>query len=882
MGIFSKIAEKIIGSKNDRILKKLWPIVEKVNSLEPQMEKLSDEQLRDKTEEFKERLKKGETLDDLLPEAYAVVREAAKRTLGQRHFDVQVLGAIVLHTGNIAEMKTGEGKTLTATMPAYLNALTGRGVHIVTVNDYLAKRDAQWMGPIYHMLGLKVGVIQNETEDGRPLPSFIYDPEYETDDVRYKHLRPVSRKEAYLADITYGVHSEFGFDYLRDNMVRSLDEKVQRGHYYAIIDEVDSILIDEARTPLIISGPSIDSPEVYRLADKIVRQLKKGVDYKVDYEGSKRGTVYLTEEGIAKIEKLLKVDNLFDYRYMDLFHYINQALVAHALYKRDVDYVVKNGQVILVDEYTGRLQFGKRLSDGLHQAIEAKEGVRIVQETQTLARISYQNYFRMYEKLAGMTGTAKTEEKEFIEIYGMHVVVIPTNKPMIRIDYPDVVYRTEEAKFRAVVREIKELYKQGRPVLVGTTSIEKSEKLSRMLKKEGIPHQVLNAKEHEREAEIIKKAGQPYAVTVATNMAGRGVDIVLGEGVAEKGGLHVIGTERHDSRRIDNQLRGRAGRQGDPGSSRFYVSLEDDLLQKFGSQKLKSLMEKLGMDDDTPIEHPWVTKAIEKAQKRVEEMHFEMRKYLLKFDDIINTQRKIIYEQRDMILRQENLKDEILAMLEEVVEERLEEFLPDRDPEEGNIEGLISWVKSAYNLDMNSWDVDPRSLSYDELKERLISELKAAYERREQELGEEQMRKLERLVMLDRIDYHWMNALREIDYVEEGIGLRGYGGKDPLIEFQREAFEIFTNMVRRIKEDVTEYMFKAVLTTEAAPRSRYPAWGRMRAGAPVRSAPSAEAAQAAQTSRKKKKTKGRRKNKIGRNDPCPCGSGKKYKKCCGR
>ncbi|HID56452.1 TPA: preprotein translocase subunit SecA, partial [Candidatus Poribacteria bacterium] len=851
-----KLVDKIIGSKNDRVLKKLWPIVERVNALEPQIKKLTDDELRKKTDEFKERLKRGETLDDLLPEAFAVVREAAVRTLGQRHYDVQVLGAIVLHTGNIAEMKTGEGKTLAATMPAYLNALTGKGVHIATVNDYLARRDAEWMGPIYELLGLSVGVTYS-------MP----------------HLPPEEvyrrKKEAYNADITYGVHSEFGFDYLRDNMALSLDQKVQRGHYYAIVDEVDSILIDEARTPLIISGSRAESTDIYKLANAVVLQLREGVDYEVDHKESKRGTVYLTEEGVAKVERILKIDNLFDYKNMDLFHYINQALIAHTLYKKDVDYVVTNGQVIIVDEYTGRLQYGRRFSDGLHQALEAKEHVKIIEETQTLARISYQNYFRMYEKLAGMTGTAATEEKEFIEIYGMHVVVIPTNKPMIRIDYPDVVYKTEDAKFRAVVREIKELYKQGRPVLVGTISIEKSERLSRMLKKERIPHQVLNAKNHAAEAEIIKKAGQPYSVTIATNMAGRGVDIVLGEGVVEMGGLHIIGTERHDSRRIDNQLRGRAGRQGDPGSSRFYVSLEDDLMQKFGSERLKSIMSKVGMDDNSPIEHPWITKAIEKAQKRVEEKHFEARKYLLKFDDVINAQRQVIYEQRDMILKGENLKDEILAMLEEVVEDKLDEFTPkEMNPDEWDVDGLAGWVKSTYGLDILSWEINPRNLSYDELYERLISELKAAYGRREKELGEEEMRRLERLVMLDRLDYHWMEALHNIDYLEEGIGLRGYAGRDPLIEFKKEAFEIFSSMIWKLKEEVTEYMFKAVLTTaEAAPKRRATP-NATGGGRSPRSAPTARASGRA-TSKTKGATskKGRKRRKIGRNDPCPCGSG---------
>ncbi|RMF86616.1 MAG: preprotein translocase subunit SecA, partial [Nitrospinota bacterium] len=640
-----RILTKIIGSKNERELRRLQPLVDRINQLEPSVQRLSDAQLQAKTAEFKQRIANGEPLDSLLCEAFAVVREVARRVLNMRHFDVQLIGGIVLHEGKIAEMKTGEGKTLVATLPVYLNSLTGRGVHVVTVNDYLARRDSEWMGGIYRFLGLEVGTIQHDMDDN-------------------------ARRKAYQADVTYGTNNEFGFDYLRDNMKFSLEDYVQRELHYAIVDEVDSILIDEARTPLIISGPAEESTDKYYIIDRIIPRLRRDRDYTVD---EKLRTVTLTEEGVARVEKLLHVDNLYDPANIETLHHVNQALKAHVLFKRDVDYVVKDGQVIIVDEFTGRLMPGRRYSDGLHQALEAKERVKVANENQTLASITFQNYFRMYEKLAGMTGTADTEAEEFHEIYGLDVVVIPTNRPLIRYNYPDVVYRTEREKFQAVVEEIIELHRQGRPVLVGTTSIEKSERLSRMLKARGIPHHVLNAKHHEKEAEIVAQAGQRGAVTIATNMAGRGTDIVLGEGVAQLGGLHIIGTERHESRRIDNQLRGRAGRQGDPGSSRFYLSLEDDLLRIFGSDRISGIMNKLGMEEGVPIEHKMITRAIENAQRKVEGHNFDIRKHLLEYDDVMNKQREVIYEQRRQILKGgPELREMLLEFLEEVVDDLLE------------------------------------------------------------------------------------------------------------------------------------------------------------------------------------------------------------------
>ncbi len=905
--MFTKLLAKIVGTKNERELKRLRPIVARINELEPQIKELSDAELKAKTPEFKERLARGESLDDLLPEAFAVVREVGRRVLGMRHFDVQLMGGIVLHEGKIAEMKTGEGKTLVATLPAYLNALTGKGVHIVTVNDYLAKRDAKWMGEIYRFLGLSVGVIVSGMDDAE-------------------------RKKAYACDITYGTNNEFGFDYLRDNMKYSLEDMVQRGHYYAIVDEVDSILIDEARTPLIISGPSEESTEIYYHIDKLVRQLKKEVHFTIE---EKTKTAMLTEEGVAEMERLLGIENLYDPRHMNLVHHINQALRAHHLFHRDVDYIVKDGKVIIVDEFTGRLMPGRRWSDGLHQAIEAKEGVRIERENQTLATITFQNYFRMYEKLAGMTGTAETEATEFKEIYDLDVVVIPTHKPMIRIDHPDVVYRTEREKFEAVVKEIVELHKQGRPVLVGTTSIEKSERLSRMLKKKKIPHQVLNAKYHEKEAAIIAQAGRSGAVTIATNMAGRGVDILLGgnpEGLAKEalaaegydldsidsaawnealqmaksgedptkkyperwaevlyekvkecqknyekvkalGGLHIIGTERHESRRIDNQLRGRAGRQGDPGSSRFYLSLEDELLRLFGSDKLQGLMDKLGMEEGEPIEHSFLSKAIEQAQKKVEAHNFEIRKHLLEYDDVMNRQREVIYNQRKEILASESIKDWILNMIDDVVANIVDEFAEEKaPPSEWDLKALSERFRGIFGFVP---EIPEEVRDAEELIEALKDQAYKAYEHKEEELGEELLRQLERMFLLHTIDALWKDHLLSMDRLREGIGLRGYAQQDPLQEYKREAFEMFAQLVERIKEQTLGYLYRVQVTREEEVEHLEEERRRRHLRLVYSRGEEGQA-------EKPKRQPIRRGRKIGRNDPCPCGSGKKYKKCCGR
>lgn len=861
--MLQSVLTKVFGTKHERDIKKLQPLVDQVNSLEPSLKVLSDEQLRNKTDEFKERLAKGETLDDLLVEAYAVVREAAVRTLGQRHYDVQVIGAIVLHQGKIAEMKTGEGKTLAATMPAYLNALTGKGVHIVTPNYYLAYRDSEWMGVIYKFLGLSVGLILNNmsVKGERLVP---------------QEMSVEEKRQNYNADITYGVNDAFGFDYLRDNRAVHSDMRVQRELNYAIVDEVDFILIDEARTPLIISGRSEKSAELYYTINRIIPRLKSDAHYQIDEKNTSKGTVVLTDEGIAQVEHLLGVSNLYDMQNISLVHHVEQALAAHTLWKRDVDYVVKDGKVLIVDEFTGRIQPGRRWADGLHQAIEAKEHVRIEEENLSIARITYQNYFRLYNKLAGMTGTAETEAAEFSEIYKLDVVVIPTNEPMIRTDHPDVIYRTEREKFDAIIDEIVQMNDIGRPVLVGTRSIETSERLSKLLKQKHIPHHVLNAKYHDKEAEIIKHAGEFKAATIATNMAGRGVDIALGEGVVELSGLHIVGTERHESRRIDNQLRGRSGRQGDPGSSRFYLSLEDELMRRFGSEKLSNAMEWLGMKEGVPIEHPWVTKAIENAQRRVEGHNFEIRKHILKYDDVRNTQRSVIYEQRNMVLEGENLKDEILGMLEEVVDDYLDMYVGEGlDTSDWDIQGLIDWVRQTFLVDISRWSPKPESLSYDEIREKLLKILPDLYEEREQQMGSETMRELERYVMLDRIDDHWVDHLYNMDYMEEGIGFQAYGQKDPLVEFKREAHDMFSAMIQKIKEEVVEYIFKVKLVEEPArqqqptQRQRRPAPGR-RAVVPMEEAVAVNAPVYGGG------------NKVGRNDPCPCGSGKKYKKCCGR
>lgn len=819
---------------NAREIKKLSKTVAEINSLEQSIAALSDSELRSKTPEFKERIEKGESLDDILPEAFAVVREASKRVMGMRHFDVQLMGGIVLHQGRIAEMKTGEGKTLVATLPAYLNALTGKGVHIVTVNDYLAKRDSEWMGQIYNFLGLEVGLIVHG-------------------------LNSEERRTAYNADITYGTNNELGFDYLRDNMALHKDQLVQRNLHYCIIDEVDSILIDEARTPLIISGQTDKPTDLYYKITKIIPRLKKEEDFTVD---EKANVVTLTEEGIAKVENMLGVDNLYDESNMQLSHHVNQALKAHVLMKRDRDYVVKDNQVIIVDEFTGRLMYGRRFSEGLHQAIEAKEGVKIERESQTLATITFQNFFRMYDKISGMTGTAETEEEEFRKIYGMDVVVIPTNKPMIRTDYSDVVYRTENGKFNAVVEEIEECYRKGQPVLVGTVSIEKSEMLSDMLKKKGIPHQVLNAKYHEQEAEIVAKAGQRGQVTIATNMAGRGTDIVLGEGVKELGGLHIIGTERHESRRIDNQLRGRSGRQGDPGSSRFYVSLEDDLMRLFGADNITGIMDKVGMDDSTPVDHPLISRSIESAQKRVEARNFDIRKHVLEYDDVINQQREVIYKQRRQVLEGENLKDNVLDMIDTVIDRTIDTYgAVSQYPEEWDLKALLSYSEQLF-LPENVFTTDDLAkMEKEEIKEAFKEKAHELYENKEKELGSETMRELERFVILKVVDQKWMDHIDAMDQLRQGIGLRAYGQKDPLVEYKYEGYEMFNRMIADIQEDVVRYIFRVNVVEEPQEQARN--------------------IQENKYDTETKKQPVRREKKVGRNDPCPCGSGKKYKKCCG-
>ena len=966
--MFKGILTKIIGDPNAREIERLQPIVEQINALEPTFEALSDQELRDKTTEFRSRLHAGEPMDSLLPEAFAAVREASKRTIGLRHFDVQLVGGIILHEGKVVEMKTGEGKTLVATLPLYLNALEGRGVHLVTVNDYLAKRDTQWMGPIYHALGLTVGVIQSQTDEGVVQPAFLFDPNYPARDDRYRYLRPVPRREAYLADITYGTNNEFGFDYLRDNMVLDLSQCVQRELHYAIVDEVDNILIDEARTPLIISGPAEESAEAYYTFARLVPRLRPEVDYTVD---EKARIVTLTEEGIGKMERWLGIDNLYSPQNYHLTPYLEQALRAHVLYKRDRDYIVKDNQVIIVDEFTGRLMYGRRYSEGLHQAIEAKEGVPIQRESLTLATITFQNYFRMYEKLAGMTGTAATEAEEFAKIYNLDVVVLPTNveyratygdlvtrrrhldeiAPITfagvlngrenievityenpnnsheryykRLDLPDVVYKDEMAKFRAVVREIEELHKQGRPVLVGTVFIERSEMLSEMLRRRGIPHQVLNAKHHEKEAEIIAQAGRPGAVTIATNMAGRGVDIKLGgdpEGLARAqlrkegvdltqirsaewddavkmlregkdptqkyperwaqvlaemtamcrrdqqkvlrlGGLHVLGTERHEARRIDNQLRGRSGRLGDPGSSRFYVSLEDDLMRRFGGERVKGFMEWAGVDEDVPIEHDLVTKSIENAQVKVEGYNFDIRKHLLEYDDVINQQRNVIYEQRRKILSQDSLKPIILRMVEDEVRE-LVTLHTAGDPDEWDLAGLHAAVKAILPLPPTLTAARWEGLQPQEIEEQLLDLAERLYEEKERELGAEAMRQLERLVMLRVVDTLWIRHLTALDDLREGIGLRAYGQQDPLVTYKREAYEMFQQLTANIEHDIAHTIYHVEVVREPQPRPMR----EMRAGL--------------EGQRPRRPVKAGQ--KVGRNDPCPCGSGKKYKHCHGR
>lgn len=779
--MFNKFFDRLFNGSNERDIKKMRQLVEeKINPQESALKKLSDSSLANKTNAFKARLAKGETLDDILPDAFAVIREASRRVLGMRQFDVQLIGGIILHRGNIAEMGTGEGKTLVATAPVYLNALEGKGAHVITVNDYLAKRDSEWMGQVYKFLGLSVGLI-------------VHDLDFE------------QRKIAYNSDITYGTNNEFGFDYLRDNMVSSLDQMVQRPLHYCLIDEVDSILIDEARTPLIISGPGQKSTDNYYVMSKLVPQLKLGEDYTID---EKQKTVAPTEAGVSKMEKMLKVDNLYDTDNLELNHLFVQALRAQAMMERDRDYVVKDGEVVIVDEFTGRLMYGRRYSDGLHQAIEAKEGLQVQRESQTLATITFQNYFRMYDKLAGMTGTAKTEEQEFIKIYGLEVFQVPTNRPVQRKDLPDVIFKTKRGKYRAVVREIERRHATGQPMLIGTTSIEQSEQLSHMLKEAGIVHNVLNAKYHELEAQIVAQAGQKGQVTIATNMAGRGTDIVLGEGVSELGGLAIIGTERHESRRIDNQLRGRAGRQGDPGSSQFFLSLEDDLLRIFGGDNIKKFMEKMGLEEDEEIRSSMVSSAIQKAQKRVEERNFDIRKYVLEYDDVMNQQRKVVYEQRRKILEGQDMKDQILNMVDMLINHGLETYAnPKLYPEEWDFDALIKYCEK-YFLAPGEVKLDEiENMSREEIGRKLMDIAHETYEAREKSIGSSMMRELEKAVMLKVVDSKWMEHLDDMDMLKEGIGLRSYGQRNPIVEYKVEAFNIFSEMQQSMIETIILYLY---------------------------------------------------------------------------
>ncbi|WML36620.1 preprotein translocase subunit SecA [Clostridium sp. OS1-26] len=834
MGIF----QKIFGTYSEKEVKRIIPIVNKIDSFDSQMQSLSDSELRAKTDEFKERLEKGETLNSILPEAFAVVREAAWRTIGLKHYREQLIGGIVLHQGRISEMKTGEGKTLVATAPAYLNALTGKGVHIVTVNDYLAKRDRETTGPVYEFLGLKVGVILHELDQSQ-------------------------RQEAYRCDITYGTNSEYGFDYLRDNMVIYKEERVQRGLNFAIVDEVDSILIDEARTPLIISGEGEKSTEFYKIADYFAKTLSEEKDFTKD---EKANAVILTDEGIKKAEDFFKLTNYADPENMEIQHHVVQALKANYMMKRDKDYMVRDGEVMIVDEFTGRMMEGRRYSDGLHQAIEAKEGVKVERESKTLATITYQNYFRMFNKLSGMTGTALTEENEFREIYGLDVIVVPTHKPIAREDMPDVVYKTAKGKFKAIAEDIVETYKKGQPVLVGTVSIEKSELLSDMLKRKGVPHQVLNAKYHEQEAEIITGAGEKGTVTIATNMAGRGTDIKLGDGVVELGGLKIIGTERHESRRIDNQLRGRSGRQGDPGLSRFYVSLEDDLMRIFGSDKLKDIVEKLGLGDDEAIESKMVSGAIENAQKKVEGNNFDIRKTLLQYDDVINKQREIMYRQRSEVLEGEDLKDQIYQMLEDIASSAVESHISGVEEEfENDLAKLIDFMEELY-VPKDSVTVEELSnLLNDEIKDKFVEIGQGIYSQKEEEFTSEQMREIERVVLLRVVDTKWMDHIDDMDHLKRGIGLRAYKQQDPAQAYQFEGSEMFEEMIYNIKLETIKYLFH-VQIQKTPERERV--------------VKETHTNQVDDDSVKKQPVK--KEKTTGRNDPCPCGSGKKYKNCCGR
>jgi preprotein translocase subunit SecA len=838
---------KVFGSKNERELKRLQPAVDRINALEAAMQAMSADELRAQTARFKERVERGENLDELLPEAFAAVREASVRTLKMRHFDVQLIGGMVLHQGKIAEMKTGEGKTLVATLPAYLNALNGQGMHIVTVNDYLARRDTEWMGNIYRFLGLQVGTILHGLTDAE-------------------------RQAAYAADITYGTNNEFGFDYLRDNMKFERGVLVQRDLNYAIVDEVDSILVDEARTPLIISGPAEKSTDLYYQVNSIIPKLVRDRDFSVD---EKARTSTLTEEGVAKCEKLMQVENLYDPRCIEVLHHINQALKAHALFKRDVDYIVKDGEVIIVDEFTGRLMPGRRYSEGLHQALEAKEGVKIENENQTLATITFQNYFRMYRKLAGMTGTADTEAAEFKKIYSLDVMVVPTHRPMIRTDFPDVIYKTKREKYEAALDEIEELHAKGQPVLVGTISIDVSEQLSKKLKARGIPHEVLNAKHHEKEAQIVAGAGQRGQVTISTNMAGRGTDIVLGPGVVDLGGLHILGTERHESRRIDNQLRGRSGRQGDPGSSRFYLALDDDLLRIFGGERITGFMEKLGMQEGEPIEHGLISRAIENAQSKVEGHNFDIRKHLIEYDDVMNQQREVIYGQRREILMGKDLRPAIMDMIRETAGRIADVHTAEKGHAEyWDLKAISDAVYKQFNFRPDRMTPETvAAMTPEDLAERIRAEAVRAYEARETAIGAETYRRLEHFFMLQTVDNLWKDHLLSMDHLKEGIGLRGYAQQNPLLVYKKEGFEMFQNLMDRIEEETLGILFRIQLAAPEkmetfpieVPRPQRLTFSGSGGGEPPRKAPAQ-----------------RSPDKVGRNSPCPCGSGQKYKKCCGR
>ena len=845
--------KKVFGTRNDREVKRIQVIVDQINQLEASIGKLSDDQLLAKTCEFKARLKEGATLDDILPEAFAVVRETGLRTLKMRHFDVQMIGGVVLHEGKIAEMKTGEGKTLAATLPIYLNSLEGKGSHVVTVNDYLAKRDSEWMGTIYEFLGLTVGRIYHDM------------PEEE-------------RREAYNCDVTYGTNNEFGFDYLRDNMKFSSEQFVQRDLNFAIVDEVDSILIDEARTPLIISGPAEESTLKYDEACKVIPKLRKEKDFQVD---EKAKTAALNDEGIGTVEKILDIENLYDPQNIETLHCIQQALKAHALFKNEVDYVVNDGEVVIIDEFTGRMMPGRRYSDGLHQALEAKEGVKIENENQTLASVTFQNYFRMYDKLSGMTGTADTEAEEFNSIYNLEVIVAPTNKDMVRDDCSDLIYRTEDEKFEALIEEIRGCNESGQPVLVGTISIEKSEQLSHRLKKYGIKHNVLNAKHHEKEAEIIAQAGHKKGVTIATNMAGRGTDIVLGEGVSELGGLHITGTERHESRRIDNQLRGRSGRQGDPGSSRFYLSLEDDLMRIFGSEKISGIMGKLGMENGEPIEHPMVSKAVANAQKKVEAHNFDIRKHLLEYDDVMNKQREVFYGLRRDILNNENHREMLLEMADELVNEVLNDIASEKIyPEEWDIQALDEYMMRQFMVPIkkqeealeigSSLSLPLENCDREKLHNAIMESVQSCYAIKEEGIDPNMMRQLEKMIMLQVVDNLWKDHLLGMDHLKDGVGLRGYAQKNPLTEYKKEGFEMFSKMMHQIREGVTEYLFKVQIeegSEFSAEQSQSENMVEHRGASSEESKPS---------------TVRRDDKKVGRNDPCHCGSGKKFKKCHGK